>query len=74
MNEQQSQHSWVRRHPIWTVLIAIVGILVAVLLYAWFMPFSVDTPGSEPAQSYEDAIARIEAIQATEDALGDVLP
>ena len=63
MNEQKSQRSWIRRHPVWTALIAVAGILAIVLLYAWFMPFSVDAPASQPAQSYEDAITRIEAIQ-----------
>ena len=74
MNQQKSKSSWIRRHPIWTVIIAIVGVFAAILLYAWFMPFSVDAPASKPAQGYEDAVARIEAVQAAEDARGDVLP
>ena len=74
MNEQKTQRSWIRRHPIWSVIIALVGVLAAGLLYAWFMPFSVDAPPSDPAPTYEDAVVRIEAIQAAEDARGDVLP
>lgn len=74
MDDQKPQRSWIRRHPIWTAIIAIVGILAIVLLYAWFRPFSVDAPASKPAQDYEDAFARIEAVQEAEDARGDVLP
>jgi carboxylesterase len=74
MNEQKPQRSWIRQHPIWVVTIAIIGALALLLLYAWFMPFSIDAPVSNPAQSYEDSIARIEAIQAAENARGDVLP
>lgn len=73
MTEIESHHSWIRRHPVWATVIAIVAILAVVLLYAWFMPFSVDAPSSEPAQTYEDAVARIEAVQAEEDARSDVL-
>ncbi len=50
MNEQKPQRSWIRKHPIWTVIIAIVGVFVVMLLYAWFMPFFVDAPASDPAQ------------------------
>ncbi len=74
MDEQESQRSWFRRHPIWTIIIAILGVLVTVFMFAWFMPFSIQAPESDPAAGYQEAVARIEQIQGQEDARGDVLP
>ncbi len=65
---------WVRRHPFWTIVIALGILLVLLWGWAWLAPFTVAMPPSQPASSYEDAIARIGAIQAAEKARGDVRP
>ena len=67
--------SWLRHHRIVTVLLIAVALLFAVLIVLNFLPVTVDdTSVSNPATGYEDAVARVAAMQAEEEASGLINP
>jgi len=56
-------------------VIAILGILIILLVVVSFLPFKVeDTSVSSPAASHEEAVTRVEAIRAAEEASGEINP
>lgn len=66
---------WVRRHPVWTGLIAFGVMLLIVLALVTFLPVTVDDASvSNPAATHDEAIARIETIRAGEEASGEINP
>ncbi len=67
--------SWFRRHPVISVILFIFLILIIILAYLQFSPVTVDdTSISNPAADYEEATARISAIQEEQQAGGDINP
>ncbi|MCB8982618.1 MAG: alpha/beta fold hydrolase [Ardenticatenaceae bacterium] len=80
MNDTQttnptSKPSWAKRHPVWTTLIATAVVLLILGAAVSIMPFNVnDTSVSNPAASHDEAIARVEAIRADEEASGELNP
>lgn len=75
LSENKSAQSWLQRHPIWTTVLAILGILILFLIVLSFLPFNVeDTSVSNPAITHEEAVARVEAIRAAEEASGEINP
>lgn len=73
--QDSSSKNWFQRHPILTALMVIVDILVVVVLLLFLWPVTVDdTSVSNPAANYDEAIARIEAIRAAEEATGEIDP
>jgi esterase/lipase len=67
--------SWIRRHRFWTAVLVVVGSLLLVVAVMNFLPVSVDDASvSNPAGSYEEAMARVQAIQAEETAGGTINP
>lgn len=66
---------WYRRHPIWTGAAVVLGVLVVVLLLVAFVPVTVDaTAVSNPATTHDEAVARVAAIRAAEEAGGEINP
>lgn len=75
MEENKNQESWFRRHRVWTAALLVVGILLTTLALLQLLPVTVDDQSvSNPATGHEEALARIEAIQATEEAGGEINP
>ncbi len=73
--EEKPTKSWFRRHPVWTTLLAIIGILLILFALMAFLPVRVnDTSVSNPAASHAEAVARVDAIRATEEASGEINP
>lgn len=71
----EAERSWIKQHPVWTAVLVILGILVIFLAVISLLPFNVaDTTVSNPATSHEEAVARIEAIRAEEEASGEINP
>lgn len=71
--EEGSGKNWFRAHPWATVGLGVLLLLLLVLVWLWFKPFKlVEIPLPQPAASFDEAIARIEAVQAAEDARGDL--
>lgn len=69
------QKSWIRRHPIWTAVLTIVGLVLLLIAVAVTLPFSVDdTSVSQPARDYDEAMRRIASIQEQEKASGEINP
>ena len=69
------QKSWIRRHPIWTVIIGILGVLIITFLLLTFLPVTVDdTSVSNPAADHDEAIVRVEALRAEDEAGGVINP
>ena len=69
------QKSWIRRHPIWTAVIAVLGVLVILFLLLSFLPVTVDdTSVSNPAVDHDEAIARVDALRAEDEASGVINP
>jgi carboxylesterase len=67
--------SWFRRHRFWTTLLVVIGLLLLILSLLQFMPVSVeDSSVSNPANSYDDALARISEIQEAEESSGEINP
>ena len=66
---------WFRRHPIWTIVLGVLGALALVLIVVLLLPFDVDDASvSDPAGSFEEAMTRIEATQEEEKAGGEINP
>lgn len=62
-------------HPKKVAALAVLAALLLLLAWLWLRPFKVDAEvASRPASSYAEAVARIETIQAAEDARGDLDP
>jgi len=75
LSENKSAQPWPRRHPIWMTILAILGVLILLFTVLSFLPFNVeDTSVSNPATNYEEAVARVEAIRAAEEASGEINP
>ncbi len=71
INEQKTTTSWFRRHPVWTTILAIVGILLLFMALMTFLPVTVDdTSVSNPAANHDEAIARVDALRAEDEASG----
>ncbi len=69
------EKSWIKRHPIWTAVIAILSILVIGLLLLNFLPVTVDdTSVPNPAADHDEAIARVDALRAEDEASGVINP
>lgn len=68
--------AWISNHKTLSLILGILALMVIILPVMAFIPFSVkDVPEPDPAASYEDAIARLDAIadeQATNPALNPV--
>lgn len=74
-SEDKKSRSWFRRHPIWTTLLAIVGILLILFALMAFLPVSVnDTSVPNPASNHEEAVARVDAHRAADEATGEINP
>lgn len=72
-NERTFNANWFRAHPMTTVLLSLLLLLTLIILWLWLKPFSVSAAAEpNPATSYEDAIARITAIQQAEEQRGDL--
>ena len=70
-----ARKSWFGRHRLLTVVLAILVLLIIILALLQFLPVTVDdTSVSNPAADYEDALARIAAIQQAEAASGELNP
>jgi pimeloyl-ACP methyl ester carboxylesterase len=66
---------WFRDHKIIRTMLILVAVLVSVLLLLAFIPVRVQpTQSPDPAASYEDALARVQEIQAQERANPDINP
>lgn len=66
---------WVGIHKIISALLAFITILVIALVVMSLLPFRVkNVPGPDPSTSYEDAVARYEAIAEGENARPDLIP
>jgi pimeloyl-ACP methyl ester carboxylesterase len=69
------QKSWIQRHRFWTAVITIVGLLIIGFLFMTFLPVSVDdTSVSNPATDHDEAVARVEALRAEDEASGVINP
>ena len=69
------EQSWFRRHPVWTGTLAVLGVLLLLIITLFLLSFNVDdTTVSDPAGSHEEALARIETIQESEKASGEINP
>lgn len=67
--------SWIRRHPVWTIVLAVTGLVLLLIAVALIMPFTVDdTSVSQPARDYDEAMRRIAGIQEEERASGEINP
>ena len=65
------QKPWIRRHRLVTAVNAILGLLIITFLLMTFLPVSVDdTSVSNPATSHDEAITRIDAQRAEDEASG----
>ena len=66
---------WFRSHHKLSVVLGILVVFILLLGILAFKPFSLkETYTPDPAESYEEALARIEAIQAAEAELPDLSP
>lgn len=72
---EYKQPSWFRRHPIISVILFIILMLIIILAIMQIFPVTVDdTSVSDPAAGYEEATARITAIQDEQQASGVINP
>lgn len=69
------QPSWIRRHPVWTTLLVVTGVLLLFGIILLVVPFQVEdgTPSS-PATTYDEAVERITAVQQEEQSSGEINP
>jgi len=83
MNDTQTPNStpskahqpWIKRHPFWTAVSIILAFLIIIIAGISFLPFNVvDTAVSNPAANHDEAVARVEAIRAEEEAGGEINP
>ena len=65
--------TWIKTHPVITGILIVVGFLVLLFVVMTRLPVTVDdTSVSNPATSYDDAIARIETIRTAEQSSGAI--
>ena len=75
LHDDKPVQPWIKRHPIWTAVFIIVGVLTLFLTALFFLPFNVDdTSVPNPATSHDEAVARVEAIRAKEETSGEINP
>lgn len=73
--ESDANQSWVRRHPVWTGVLVVIGLLLLLATAIFLLPFNVDDASvSNPAAGYDEALARINTIQEAEKASGEINP
>ena len=73
--EKEPPSRWFRRHPVWTILLVVVGVLLLTGILLFVLPFRVDDSTiSNPAVTHNDAVERIIAIQQDEQASGEINP
>jgi carboxylesterase len=66
---------WFRSHPKLSIFLGVLALLLILLVVLALKPFSLqETFTPDPAQTYEEALARIEAIQIAEAELPDLSP
>ena len=66
---------WIRSHPKWSVFLGVLVGFIIILLVLGHKPFSLrETFVPDPADSYEEALARIEEIKAEEAELSNLNP
>ncbi|MFN2234064.1 MAG: alpha/beta hydrolase [Anaerolineales bacterium] len=67
--------NWFRSHPKTSIFLGIFAVIILLLVVLAFKPFSLqETYSPDPADTYEEALARIEAIQAAEAEIPDLSP
>ena len=65
--------NWFRSHPKMSVFLGVLAAVIILLVILAFKPFSLQqTFTPDPAENYEEAVARIEDIQAAEAKLPDL--
>jgi pimeloyl-ACP methyl ester carboxylesterase len=73
--ESKSSQSWIRRHPVWTGILVVIGLLLLLVAAAFLLPFNVDDASvSNLVTSYDEALTRINSIQNAEKASGEINP
>ena len=75
MTQTNGSATWFHNHPVLSIILIVIFIILLILAWFAFKPFKVSGEvTADPTDSYEEALARIEAIQADEDARGDLNP
>lgn len=75
MSEIEKSKTWFGRHRIWTAVLVILGLLLITIAVMQLLPVRVDDQSvSNPATGHEEALARIEEIQAAEEGSGEINP
>ena len=78
MNETRSdaaQQSWIKRHPIWTAVLAFLTVLILIIVVLLLFPFAVeDNSVANPAASHDEALTRVAAVQEAEKTSGEINP
>jgi len=76
MNEPPSeQPNWLKRHLGLTAVFIILDILIVGLILLTVLPVTVnDTAVSDPAATHDEAVARVETLQAQDEASGVINP
>ena len=66
---------WFRSHPKLSISLGVLALLLILLVVLALKPFSLqETFTPDPAQTYEEALARIESMQAEEAQLTNLSP
>jgi pimeloyl-ACP methyl ester carboxylesterase len=66
---------WIKRRPKLSIFLGVLVVLLLALVLMASKPFSIDeTLSPDPAQSYTEAVSRIETIQAQEGGMADLHP
>jgi pimeloyl-ACP methyl ester carboxylesterase len=67
--------NWFRSHPKISVFLVILAAIIILMVILAYKPFSLhETFTPDPADNYEEAVARIQAIQASEAEIPDLSP
>lgn len=67
--------AWLKQRPKLSIFLGIVLVLILVLLLLAMKPFSINaTITPDPAQTYAEAVSRVEAVQAQEAEMPDLHP
>ena len=67
--------NWFRSHPKTSIFLGVLAILIILVFILALKPFSLrETYTPDPAETYDEALARIEAIQADEADIPDLSP
>jgi pimeloyl-ACP methyl ester carboxylesterase len=67
--------NWFRSHPKTSIFLGIFAVIILLFVVLAFKPFSLqETYSPDPADTYEEALTRIEAIQADEAEIPDLSP